>query len=1416
MSGKQRTLAQLQEPSWKRLRTCSSEGNHISSMAPQEWSWPKRVDEFASGPYAECLGATDSTGAELTWSQLSQRSKIVAQHLSQRGFTATPASAYRQSIEEVVEAPRPIVVMMGHVVDCLVVHLGVLRRGFPLLPLSILHADKRQLLKRYEEAMQLFEPAAIITDSELAQQLLQHRPQVPVISAQDLLQGSVPLENCEDVPTTTDNVLAYIFTSGTTGQSKCSVVTNRMALAEVEWYPELFSKLGYKVDPHRDRFRQDHEMGWWGAAYFGEVNVALAMTMCIVMMNNTDPDWAKRGVTVTGALPSQLRNMWPGAKNIPSTLQVVFSWAERCDLELGQSWKKAGVKIADLLIATEYFLTFASANLEVARSDDGRAAHAMRCLGGAIVYLLDDELKPISTESDSEVTGLVGIAGPQVAPGYAELISDGRVTIGCGPLSKEAFKVIDGQLVLVPRDIMKRRPDGSFISIGRGGGTIKLKGGVLIATNVAELQLQKGPIVSACITDPLHVEGGSSVVLEMKSQDVWSLRDSLQQASFLRMPILFTRQMPRNPSTGKVQKALVQEKIVADHEVERRSAQELHASQEVQLRWFTEISRGWLTLICAAQPWSVMFIVQAALRLKATDLIIACARFPIEALFQLNLVAWTYAAWAHAGALGLKKSGLVTVSLAFAGTLAGISMWSILACLALMSSIVIFGYVEAASADSKDHVPSFLTNACKGIGRLRFTILVGLMPRLLRLEGMAVHFTIGLFCLIACSRFLPNVPLSLFETLGYMLSFPVPFVLALPSVILSTCPDFSWKRLVTTGRPLARHQMGQAYHGADDQLERVKSEVWRKDGSVWVDVVSKWMDDSGAQEPEKVAAHAESPAGSLAQQLARKAGVDFKSVDSLKIARLSVLLKKHLKPKGIPLEFSEVREACVDEQTFVSLIDHRMFVQDADIDAKSVCLQSKRTLFSMLKSWFQGDAIVHREGATQAPWDCQVDVLFEWHGEHPLDHPLLCKALAITLQQHPMLRACFPPDDAIDNLMGTGGSGFATTAAATWCLLAEFWCRQASWMWSSSTTLRKIMATALWRCWPRTVILKSQPHLVADIPVLSQTTSGWNNNQAEEVYSILYGSWESWWRPRSALNICMVNLDSSSKCQQFLYCSITHKYADGGAAAAFVHALNENYETLLRKEQPSCQEHPILAVQQQRLQNYLEGEACPEGTVDVYIFDIVNSIYQHEYGQSVAVNFTEQVCDVMRIAGLRMSCSEEIAWMACIVCAMFRLLPDEDCIKILLVHNGRLGEAEGAVACVSQYVMLSIPCACGRSCTPIADIASRVKYDITHGRFRRPGSNEQAHARINIGGMAGTVGDFSQVFKTSKSKTSSWSRAPYIIQLRMDNEGGIWCAKDFKCHQILEASHFWQTVVCVGMELSDGCFTNPVAAEQDC
>jgi len=261
--------------------------------------------------------------------------------------------------------------------------------------------------------------------------------------------------------------------------------------------------------------------------------------------------------------------------------------------------------------------------------------------------------------------------------------------------------------------------------------------------------------------------------------------------------------------------------------------------------------------------------------------------------------------------------------------------------------------------------------------------------------------------------------------------------------------------------------------------------------------------------------------------------------------------------------------------------------------------------------------------------------------------------------------------------------------------------------------------------------------------------------------------------------------------------------------------LSEAYDARLRGAPSALEEHPVLKVNQQRLWRYLSGDPCPQGAVDVYLFDINQDVFNHSFGYSHGAYFSDKVCSAMRMVGLRLACSEEIAWLACIACAMCRLMPDEKLLKIMIVHNGRMGEAEGAVACVSQYVMLSIPCANRRSNTPLADIASRVKFAITHGRFRRPAACEQAHAKINIGGMAGSIGNFSQVFKTHRCKKPGQSRAQHVIQLRMDNEGGNWCVKDFKCLARFDGKTFWQMAVCAGLEIVDGWFMNPLSWGQD-
>ena len=52
-----------------------------------------------------------------------------------------------------------------------------------------------------------------------------------------------------DFPTIFSHFLLVFYGAG--GKSKCTVATNRMAWAESQWYPELFEKLGYQVDPRK-------------------------------------------------------------------------------------------------------------------------------------------------------------------------------------------------------------------------------------------------------------------------------------------------------------------------------------------------------------------------------------------------------------------------------------------------------------------------------------------------------------------------------------------------------------------------------------------------------------------------------------------------------------------------------------------------------------------------------------------------------------------------------------------------------------------------------------------------------------------------------------------------------------------------------------------------------------------------------------------------------------------------------------------------------------------------------------------------------------------------------------------------------------------------------------------------------------
>ncbi|CAE7254799.1 unnamed protein product, partial [Symbiodinium necroappetens] len=138
--------------------------------------------------------------------------------------------------------------------------------------------------------------------------------------------------------------------------------------------------------------------------------------------------------------------------------------------------------------------------------------------------------------------------------------------------------------------------------------------------------------------------------------------------------------------------------------------------------------------------------------------------------------------------------------------------------------------------------------------------------------------------------------------------------------------------------------------------------------------------------------------------------------------------------KGEALEFNELREACADETGFLQLVEERLEVMGTT--EASAASKSSGGFHRMLQRWFHGGARIHREGATNAPWDCQVDVLLRWDGSM-LNLSTLHEAVQAVQRQHPMLRARPPLDDSTDLKLGCRDSGFSTTVAATWSLLCE-------------------------------------------------------------------------------------------------------------------------------------------------------------------------------------------------------------------------------------------------------------------------------------------------------------------------------------------------------------------------------------------
>jgi hypothetical protein len=333
-----------------------------------------------------------------------------------------------------------------------------------------------------------------------------------------------------------------------------------MVLHELRRYPEVAPSLN-----HKDRVLQ-HTPALWAASAMGQIDIALAFGATICCCATADQESiALHEATVLGIVPSSLEALDPRAT--PS-VRHVFTWGEAMSPALASKWRKASVAVSELLISTEYWLSFVC---------DGK----MSAAGRAVYFAVDDVDFAVSTEQglrfEHGASGELVIRGPMVTHGY---LSDTKQSFVEAPDG--------GQAYLCTRDLVNLVTDASgkrYIEFsGRNDQLVKVAG-QFVDLNAAEkkltkavIELEGGLIGEVTIIPSLAPSEGSCGGIQAAAHAFVALsttgmgptktasmlkcaRASLQRGICLH---LVKYPLPRDPITGKVDRKTLLSSLTAE------------------------------------------------------------------------------------------------------------------------------------------------------------------------------------------------------------------------------------------------------------------------------------------------------------------------------------------------------------------------------------------------------------------------------------------------------------------------------------------------------------------------------------------------------------------------------------------------------------------------------------------------------------------------------------------------------------------------------------------------------------------------------------------------------------------------------------------------------------------------------------
>jgi amino acid adenylation domain-containing protein len=466
----------------------------------------------------------------MSYAELNSRANLAARHL--RGLGASPDSL--------------VGVHMAPSLERLATILGILKAGGAYVPLDPEYPEDRLrfMLEDADVTVVAADPAGEARMSALGAKV--------IIPARDWPEGAgEPAGNLEPVAGP-HNAAYVIYTSGSTGKPKGVVVEHAQVVNFVQgmvahWPLRgndqflQFASLNFDVSL-MDMFLA---LGSGGTAVFGSRETLLSPPRLAELIRAHEVTFA--------VLPPAVLSLLTG-EPFPS-LRVLISAGEELSPELVRGWLRPGLRMCNGYGPTE--VTIGATIMELSPDDITPPPIGMP-KPNYRAYVLDSHGNPVPVG----VAGELHLGGSGVARGYLN-----RPELTQEKFIPDPFSPVQGTRMYKTGDLVRRRPDGNIVFLGRIDGQVKIRG-LRVELGEIETAMTVHPAVAQAVVIVTDDAAGEKQLIGYARQDpaqpplsVSDLRQYLSQ----RLPgymvpahLMLLAEFPLNAS-GKIDRKALPE-----------------------------------------------------------------------------------------------------------------------------------------------------------------------------------------------------------------------------------------------------------------------------------------------------------------------------------------------------------------------------------------------------------------------------------------------------------------------------------------------------------------------------------------------------------------------------------------------------------------------------------------------------------------------------------------------------------------------------------------------------------------------------------------------------------------------------------------------------------------------------------------